>query len=46
MRAFPGWQIIEDFPYQGDLPRPLRSIAPRWYRLARSETDSPAESRW
>jgi SAM-dependent methyltransferase len=34
-RAFPGWQIIEEQPYGGDLPRPLRNIAPRWYRLAR-----------
>ena len=45
LRAFPGWQLIEDLPYQGDLPRPLRSIAPRWYRLARLETDPSAESR-
>lgn len=34
-RAFPGWQIIEEQPYEGELPRPLRNIAPRWYRLAR-----------
>jgi SAM-dependent methyltransferase len=34
--AFPGWQIVEEQPYEGDLPRPLKNVAPRWYRLARS----------
>jgi hypothetical protein len=33
--AFPGWQIIEEQPYEGELPRPLRNVAPSWYRLAR-----------
>ena len=33
--TFPGWQIIEDHPYEGVLPRPLKSIDPRWYRLHR-----------
>lgn len=34
--AFPGWEIIDEQPYEGVLPGPLRSVAPRWYRLARS----------
>lgn len=34
--AFPGWQIVDEHAYEGELPRPMRSIAPRWYRLARS----------
>jgi SAM-dependent methyltransferase len=34
--AFPGWEILAEQPYQGELPRPLRRVAPRWYRLARS----------
>ena len=33
--AFTGWQIMEEQPYGGELPAPLRNIAPRWYRLAR-----------
>ena len=39
--AFVGWQIVNDEPYQGKLPRPLRGISPRWYRLVRSKTSSP-----
>lgn len=34
--TFPGWQIVEEQPYDGELPRPLKNVAPRWYRLARS----------
>ncbi|MGH9049150.1 MAG: class I SAM-dependent methyltransferase [Acidimicrobiia bacterium] len=34
--AFPGWQVVDEQPYDGELPRPLRSVAPRWYRLARA----------
>lgn len=34
--AFPGWQIVDEHPYEGELPRPLKSTAPRWFRLARS----------
>lgn len=34
--AFPGWHIDEERPYEGELPRPLRHVAPRWFRLARS----------
>lgn len=34
--AFPGWQIVEEQPYDGELPPPLKNVAPRWYRLARS----------
>ena len=34
--AFPGWKIADQEPYQGELPRPLRGINPRWYRLVRS----------
>lgn len=33
--AFQGWQIVDEHPYVGDLPKPLQSAAPRWYRLAR-----------
>lgn len=34
--AFSGWQIVDEHTYEGELPRPLKNIAPRWYRLARS----------
>lgn len=34
--AFPGWQIVDEHPYEGELPRPMKNIAPRWYRLALS----------
>lgn len=34
--AFRGWQIIDERPYDGELPKPLQRIAPRWYRLART----------
>lgn len=34
--AFPGWHIDEERPYEGELPRPLRHVAPRWFRLVRS----------
>jgi SAM-dependent methyltransferase len=34
--AFAGWQIVNEEPYNGKLPRPLRGINPRWYRLVRS----------
>lgn len=34
--AFPDWLIVDDTPYDGELPRPLRNVAPRWYRLSRS----------
>jgi SAM-dependent methyltransferase len=34
--AFPGWKIVDEHAYEGGLPRPLKHIAPRWYRLARS----------
>jgi SAM-dependent methyltransferase len=34
--AFSGWQIIDEHPYQGELPRPLKGAAPRWYRLSRA----------
>ncbi len=33
--TFPGWGIIDEHPYEGVLPRPLKSIDPRWYRLQR-----------
>lgn len=35
-RAFPGWTIVEARAYEGELPRPMRNIAPRWVRLSRS----------
>jgi SAM-dependent methyltransferase len=34
--AFIGWEIVGEQAYAGELPRPLRSVAPRWYRLART----------
>lgn len=34
--AFTGWQIVDEHDYEGELPRPMKNIAPRWYRLARS----------
>lgn len=34
--AFTGWQIVDEHAYEGELPRPMKNIAPRWYRLARS----------
>lgn len=33
--SFPSWRISGEWPYEGALPRPLRSIQPRWYRLER-----------
>lgn len=36
LRTFPGWRIVEERPYGGELPRPLRRVAPRWYTLARA----------
>jgi SAM-dependent methyltransferase len=38
--AFVGWHIVNEEPYQGKLPRPLRGIKPRWYRLVRSDGSS------
>lgn len=34
--AFSGWQIVDEHAHEGELPRPLKNIAPCWYRLARS----------
>lgn len=34
--AFSGWEIVGEQAYAGELPRVMRSIAPRWYRLART----------
>jgi SAM-dependent methyltransferase len=34
--AFSGWRIVDEHAYEGELPRPLKNIAPRWYRLARA----------
>jgi SAM-dependent methyltransferase len=39
--AFVGWTIASEEPYQAKLPRPLRGISPRWYRLVRSNSSSP-----
>lgn len=33
--AFSGWRVVDEYAYEGELPRPLKSVAPRWYRLAR-----------
>lgn len=38
--AFAGWHIVNEEPYQGVLPRPLRGANPRWYRLVRSSGSS------
>ena len=35
-RAFSGWKIVDEESYEGDLPRPMKNIAPRWVRLSRS----------
>ena len=37
--AFPGWEITHEEDYEGEMPGPLKSAAPRWYRLTR--TDGP-----
>lgn len=34
--AFPRWRIVDETPYQAKLPPLMRSITPRWYRLART----------
>jgi SAM-dependent methyltransferase len=34
--AFPGWRTVDEQPYVGELPRPLRRIDPCWYRLTRN----------
>lgn len=33
--AFAGWRIVNEVPYDGTLPWPLRGSNPRWYRMAR-----------
>ena len=33
--AFPGWRIAGKYPYEAELPLPLRRVSPTWYRLAR-----------
>jgi SAM-dependent methyltransferase len=38
--AFAGWRIVDEVAYTGSLPRPLRGIDPRWYRLVRSHGTS------
>lgn len=35
-KAFSGWKIVDETAYEGELPRPMKNIAPRWYRLVRS----------
>jgi SAM-dependent methyltransferase len=34
--ALPNWEIVEEHPYSAELPPPLRSIQPRWYRLEKA----------
>lgn len=34
--AFPRWRIVEEEPYEGEMPFLLKNAAPRWYRLTRS----------
>jgi SAM-dependent methyltransferase len=38
--AFVGWHIVNEELYQAKLPRPLRGINPRWFRLVRSDGSS------
>jgi SAM-dependent methyltransferase len=33
--AFAGWEIVDETAYEGELPLPMRKVAPRWYRLVR-----------
>lgn len=33
--ALPGWSIVDQYPYEGEVPPPLRSASPRWFQLAR-----------
>lgn len=33
--TFPGWQPLHQEPYAGDLPAPLRRVAPSWHLLRR-----------
>lgn len=40
--AFPGWAIVDQHPYEGEMPRPLQSAAPCWYRLSRTERSPEA----
>lgn len=35
--AFSGWHIVEEQPYEGEMPSLLKRVAPRWYKLARQE---------
>lgn len=34
--TFPEWAIVDEQPYQGEMPRPLKNAAPCWYRLTRT----------
>jgi SAM-dependent methyltransferase len=33
--AFPGWKIVDEQAYEGEVPRPMKRIAPRWVNLSR-----------
>ncbi len=35
VRAFPGWQIVDQQPYAGEMPFLLKRASPMWYRLMR-----------
>ena len=35
-KAFPAWRIDGEWPYEGELPGPLKSATPRWYLLSRA----------
>ncbi len=39
--AFPGWAIVEEMAYEGELPRPMKNFAPRWVRLTRGAGSRP-----
>lgn len=34
--AFPNWKIVNQEPYEAEMPLPLRGAEPQWYRLART----------
>lgn len=33
MKAFRGWSIVGQEPYEGEMPPPFRSASPSWFRL-------------
>lgn len=43
-RALPGWSIVDQHPYEGEIPAPLRSASPRWFRLVRDASGQSERS--